>query len=196
VDADDHRVPDAPLTSCAVLSVRGRVWGCYAAPVSEGLLAYFITFRCYGTWLHGDARGSMDRHTNVYDTPALPPDPSWERRERTLMRHTPLFLTPVMRESVHSAIADLCEHHGWLLYALAVQSNHVHVVVAAAGQPAERVMAALKARATRDLRASGLIEPDRRVWSRHGSTRYVWTERDLDGACAYVINGQRVSADA
>ena len=24
-------------------------------------LAYLITFRCYGTWLHGDQRGSIDR---------------------------------------------------------------------------------------------------------------------------------------
>ena len=24
-------------------------------------LAYFITFRSYGTWLHGDKRGSVDR---------------------------------------------------------------------------------------------------------------------------------------
>ena len=24
-------------------------------------LAYLISFRCYGTWLHGDERGSIDR---------------------------------------------------------------------------------------------------------------------------------------
>ena len=24
-------------------------------------LAYFITFTCYGNWLHGDERGSVDR---------------------------------------------------------------------------------------------------------------------------------------
>jgi hypothetical protein len=29
-------------------------------------LAYLITFRCYGTWLHGDARGSVDPTHNVY----------------------------------------------------------------------------------------------------------------------------------
>ncbi len=25
-------------------------------------LAYLITFRCYGTWLHEDERGATDRH--------------------------------------------------------------------------------------------------------------------------------------
>jgi hypothetical protein len=33
---------------------------------SDTPLAYFITFRAYGTWLHGDKRGSVDRHNNRY----------------------------------------------------------------------------------------------------------------------------------
>ena len=37
-------------------------------------LAYLITFRSYGTWLHGDERGSVDRFHNVYGTPRLPPN--------------------------------------------------------------------------------------------------------------------------
>ena len=37
-------------------------------------IAYFITFRTYGTWLHGDERGSTDRDHNAYDTPLLDPD--------------------------------------------------------------------------------------------------------------------------
>jgi hypothetical protein len=36
-------------------------------------LAYLITFRSYGTWLHGDPRGSVDRFHNVYGKPRLPP---------------------------------------------------------------------------------------------------------------------------
>ena len=35
-------------------------------------LAYLITFRSYGTWLHGDKRGSVDRFHNHYSY--LPPD--------------------------------------------------------------------------------------------------------------------------
>ncbi len=29
-------------------------------------LAYLITFRSYGTWLHGDERGSVNRFRNQY----------------------------------------------------------------------------------------------------------------------------------
>jgi hypothetical protein len=35
-------------------------------------LAYLITIRSYGTWLHGDERGSMDRREyNQYGDPAI-----------------------------------------------------------------------------------------------------------------------------
>lgn len=41
---------------------------------NEGPLAYLITFRTYGTWLHGDDRYSMDRHEkNIYRTPNVLP---------------------------------------------------------------------------------------------------------------------------
>src|SRR5262249_42685946 len=40
-------------------------------------LAYLITFRCYGTWLHGDERGSTDRHRNQYGTPFIPSNEYW-----------------------------------------------------------------------------------------------------------------------
>jgi hypothetical protein len=34
-------------------------------------LAYLITFRAYGTWLHGDSRGSVDRFHNRYGAPLI-----------------------------------------------------------------------------------------------------------------------------
>ena len=42
-------------------------------------LAYLITFRCYGTWLHGDKRGSIDRFHNAYKSPYIEPNPRWHR---------------------------------------------------------------------------------------------------------------------
>ena len=38
-------------------------------------LAYLITIRSYGTWLHGDERGSMDRHEHHrYGFPKIAPN--------------------------------------------------------------------------------------------------------------------------
>jgi hypothetical protein len=39
-------------------------------------LGYLITFRCYGTWLHGDDRGSIDRKANA--TRQMQEDGHWK----------------------------------------------------------------------------------------------------------------------
>lgn len=35
-------------------------------------LGYLITFRCYGTWLHGDERGATDRFHKRYNRRIFP----------------------------------------------------------------------------------------------------------------------------
>jgi len=49
-------------------------------------LAYLITIRSYGTWLHGDERGSMDRREyNRYGEPKIAASKLRETRDRNLM---------------------------------------------------------------------------------------------------------------
>jgi hypothetical protein len=43
--------------------------------VHPGIQGYFITFRCYGSWLHGDQRGSIDWRHRAYKSPLLERDP-------------------------------------------------------------------------------------------------------------------------
>ncbi len=56
-------------------------------------LAYFITFRCYGTWLHGDRRGSVDRFHNIYGTPRLPRTSNGKTTSVVISNILPLGLT-------------------------------------------------------------------------------------------------------
>jgi hypothetical protein len=51
-------------------------------------------------------------------------------------------------------------------------------------------MDSFKAYATKALRASGLVGRDQKVWSRHGSTKYLWSEDQVAMAVDYVVNGQ------
>jgi hypothetical protein len=37
-------------------------------------IAYFITFTTYGTWLHGDERGSVDKGHNRVGTEFIAPN--------------------------------------------------------------------------------------------------------------------------
>jgi REP element-mobilizing transposase RayT len=154
-------------------------------------LAFLLTFRTYGTWLHGDERGSVDLQHNVYGAPLLDPD---ERREAAVvasMKASPMELTEAMRSVVDAAIRDHCRFRQWELMELAVRSNHVHVLVGFAGIDPKDMSRQLKARATRWLRERGLIAADTPVWAaRPGSRRYLWRMEQVDAAASYVREGQ------
>ena len=152
--------------------------------------AYLITIRTYGTWLHGDERGSVDRSTFCnYGTAKMPVNPRLLVAERAQLKHPPVKFDRTQRAAVEKAISDVCLHRGNHLLAINARTNHVHCVVSAGGKP-ELIMNAFKVYATRHLRRSGLIRPDIKPWSRHGSTRWLWTSEEVDRAIDYVLNGQ------
>jgi REP element-mobilizing transposase RayT len=156
---------------------------------NEFPLAYLITFRCYGTWLHGDERGSMDRKHNMYRTPKISPKQAFENSDKQQLKHSSIILTAKQRQIVERAVKDVCSYRRYMLRALNVRSNHVHSVVTAMCKP-EHVLNAFKSYATRALRSAGLIGVSQKPWARHGSTIYLWKEQDVAKAIAYVMLGQ------
>jgi len=153
-------------------------------------LAYLITFRCYGTWMHGDGRGSVDRRGhNVYGAPRIPPNQKLERADADGLKSPPLTLGAAQRDAVEKVVREVCESRGFRLDAVNVRTNHVHAVVAADCKP-ESVMNAFKSYATRRLRELGLLPAEVRPWARHGSTRYLWKPRHVERAIDYVLYGQ------
>jgi REP element-mobilizing transposase RayT len=159
--------------------------GVMAEPVG-----FLITWTCYGTWLYGDERGSVDDEHNAYGTAYLPPDKRRIAGLRRRMRRPPFRLTKEARELITNTIEEHCRRRGWELPAVSARSNHVHVVVGFAGVAPEMMMGEWKAWSSRRLRERGLAAPGQPVWTRHGSTRYVWKKSDLDPAVAYVVDGQ------
>ena len=153
-------------------------------------IAYLITFRTYGTWLHGDRRGSMSRHRNVYGTPKLAHEPRWEGVNKSRMLRNPVVLDARMRMLVENEIRETCEFRAWKLHAINVRTNHAHTVISAGDRKPEPMLNAIKANATRCLRSAGLWDGDRSPWSDKGSTRYIWTGESLATACKYVTDGQ------
>ena len=152
-------------------------------------LAYFISFRTCGTWLHGDKRGSIDRFNNQYRSAYIPGNANWQRYNKQQLRVTPLILGPRQRRSVEAAIQETCRIRNWLLQAFNVRTNHVHAVVTA-NRDSELVLNALKANATRKLRENGLWTHNVSPWARKGSRRKLWNERSVARAVEYVLYGQ------
>lgn len=148
-------------------------------------IAYFISFRTYGTWLHGDERGSVDRRHNEFGTSLQPRSDNRAAWEKDELLHEPVKLSPEQRTVTDRSIREVCQHRGWQLHKLNVRTNHVHLVVTATGDP-EPVMNAFKAWATRRLREAGLIGRDAKVWSRHGSTIYLFRPENFAEKCRYV----------
>jgi REP element-mobilizing transposase RayT len=152
-------------------------------------LAYFISFRTYGTWLHGDARGSIDRFHNVFGTPYLPPNPKWHRYNQQQLKAEPLILGASQRKAIEDAINETCKIRKWHLWAFNVRTNHVHIVVTA-DRSSEQVLLAFKANATRQLRQDGLWLHEFSPWARKGSRRKLWNEQSVARAIEYVLYGQ------
>jgi REP element-mobilizing transposase RayT len=162
--------------------------------MSEQALAYFITFRTYGTWLHGDDRGSSDRNHRAWDEPHVAPDAERRNIAYSRLATRPVTFDREQRRVVGNEIQRQCQHRDWILHAVNVRTEHVHVV--SAPQRPEVMMNILKSYATRALRQLGRWEQPSGPWSRHGSTRYLWTERDVAGACVYVNEMQDSPTEA
>ncbi|PYS89880.1 MAG: hypothetical protein DMF64_16415 [Acidobacteria bacterium] len=153
-------------------------------------LAYLITFRCYGTWLHGDERGSIDRFHNRYKSPYLSPNEKWQQHNTRTLKGEPVTLNATQRGAVEQAIRETCHLRDWLLHAINVRTNHAHMVVSIGTVKPERALNAFKANATRQMKQASCWQQSYSPWADKGSKRYLWNERSIERAIDYVINGQ------
>ena len=153
-------------------------------------LAYFLTWTTYGTWLTGDERGwYRDGVPEVQE-----PNPLLEEMARSRMKEAEFILSDAQRRIVEATIRRHCEVRGWMLHAVNARTNHVHVVVTAAGYRPETVRDQFKAWCTRRLK---VVEPARtRYWTEGGSCRWINLEADLEAAVLYTAEAQdRKGAD-
>ena len=94
-----------------------------------------------------------------------------------------------MRRVVLDAIVHHAGFRSWTLAAAHIRTTHVHVVVTGEAAP-ERMMNEFKAYATRAMRAAGLVADGMKLWTRHGSTRWLNTDDSIGTAIHYVVDEQ------
>jgi len=152
-------------------------------------LAYLITFTTYGTWLHGDKRDSINEEHNRFGEEFMPCSLGLNIKEQNSLKHPPIKLNAVRRNIILRAILEVCEFRGWFSHAAHVRSNHIHIVVSGREEP-EKMMRDFKAYATRAIKKYGYKMSAEKYWTRHGSTKYIWTEERLRSSIEYVKNGQ------
>lgn len=161
------------------------MWNDRDAPI-----AYLITFRCYGTWLHGDERGSTNRFNNKYQTPHLEANQVWEKQNKAKLKSQAVSLNAAQRQIIEKTIREVCEFKDWVLHAINVRTNHVHTVVSIANHSADLALNSFKSYSTKKLRENGCWKFSHSPWSDKGSKRFLWNEKNLEIAIEYVVSGQ------
>ena len=142
-------------------------------------IAYFLTFTVRGSWRHGDSHGSWKRNGQF-----VAPDSNVGSKPN---KNPPHYFNEEECQIIENALNEVCLERQWVLHEKSVLCNHVHVVVTASDIVPENVMKLLKAKATMRLRKSGFVGSDEKIWTQHGSTKYLFDEKALQTVCEYVI---------
>ena len=145
---------------------------------------YFITWTTYGTWLPGDLRGW--RKTQKGNQPPQPLLADWCQQR---LSEEPVVLNADQRKRVD----DVCREHsgirGWILHAINVRSNHVHLAVTADKGP-HAVRDQFKANATRVLRQLPDAITNEKVWNRGGDCTVIDSDEGLRRVIEYIMEEQ------
>jgi REP element-mobilizing transposase RayT len=149
------------------------------------VLAYFLTFTIYGTYLQGDARWWCSRREGRRSA-----QPRLEAWHRARLRYPVLLLNAAQRIVVAREIERLSAFRHWHLWQCNARSNHVHVLVSGHGMPATKMRNQFKANCTRALRERWHGFNGRPVWSSGGHWGPVKTEKELEQVLFYVGEGQ------
>ena len=155
-------------------------------------MAFHLIWTTYGSWLPGDARGWIESGVMGVQ----PPNPEREQEAREIMAEEGIVLTPEQRAVVEQTIREHCRIRGWLLHAVNVRSNHVHVVVTTdcEGEKARDQFKLWSSRRLSDM--AGLTNPvargagRRHWWTEGGEAKPIWEDRYFENAVEYVMNLQ------
>lgn len=148
------------------------------------VIAYFITWTTYGTWLPGDERGWTQWHQGW-----KAPDKSLADYSRSIMTEDAVTLQTVQRQLVEGTIVKHSNIRNWKLWAKNCRTNHVHVVVTAYRYDGETVRDQFKAWCTRLLKSE--FNPKKtNWWTEGGYVKPIDNEDDLSAAIRYTLEAQ------
>jgi REP element-mobilizing transposase RayT len=142
-------------------------------------LGYHITWTTYGTWLQGDER------RYVKDGKILPADEALLQSNQKLQVQDTVKLSKLQQEIARQAIMKQAELLKQQIYALAVKSNHIHIVAEYIPQPIAKIVAYYKSAARLALKTVGC---DGKVWTAGYDKRFCFDKETLERKIRYVQN--------
>jgi REP element-mobilizing transposase RayT len=142
-------------------------------------LGYMITWTTYGTWLQGDERGYVKNGKTYQGNKSL------KQINKNLQSQQMVKLSRNQQQVVRKAIAKEAELQNQRIYALSVQSNHVHIVVEYTRQPISKIVAYYKKSARLALKAAG---HNGKLWTKGYDKRFCFDSTSLEQRIKYVNN--------
>ena len=156
---------------------------------------WFFTRRTYGTWLPGEV-GFVGNYTspdgrrvtdNEFGSPTTEAIPALEAFSRRLLSGEPLLLTATHAGIVFRQFQETARFRGWVIDAVAVIANHVHIVFGVIGDPEPSDMLRdWKSYASRALNRAFGAPHGPRWWADGGSKRRIEDDEDRMSRIRYV----------
>jgi REP element-mobilizing transposase RayT len=141
------------------------------------MIGYMVTWTTYGTWLQGD------QHGYVKNGIILPPNEGIRNANRNLQKFEEVRFSKTQRKIVENAILEEAQNIGQKICAIAVCSNHVHIVAEPCRQTIEEIVSRYKNKAMFELRKTNHVG---RIWTRGFDKRFCFSAEDLAARIDYV----------
>ncbi len=154
-------------------------------PHLKSPLAYHITWGTYGTRLHGDPRGTVERKMNTYGDPIIDRDDEWKSEKSTRLRFPPRILSTDQRLFIEDAIPAICVRGHWHLASAAAAPDHIHVLLSADAD-GKAVRKWLKRWAGEALTERWPLVEGQVWWAECGSVKWILDEDYFQRATNYV----------
>jgi len=145
--------------------------------MTKKLIGYMITWTTYGSWLQGDKRGYVKNGT------ILPANDKLKTANQKQQKFQAVKLDSSQKHIVRKAILQEAQRINQEISAIAVCSNHVHIVAKVSSESIEQIVHRYKRLSTFVLRKAGL---DGKVWSKGFDKRFCFTDKDIEQKVKYV----------
>ena len=141
------------------------------------MIGYMVTWTTYGTWLQGDERGYVKNGKILAQNDKLR---SANRRQQ---KYSTVRFNSEQKQIVQNSIIKEAQRINHKMFAIAVCSNHVHLVAGVSKESIEQAVHRYKYSATLALRKLGT---DGKIWSKGFDKRFCFTDRELENKIKYV----------
>jgi REP element-mobilizing transposase RayT len=141
------------------------------------MVGYMLTWTTYGSWLQGDERGYVKNGKVLAVNVGLRQANMLAQKAKTVK------LNQKGQKIVRSAILSEAENLDQKIYAIAVHSNHVHIVLNPIARPISKILSHYKNATRLALEANGFVG---KLWTKGYDKRYCFNEDELKSKIDYV----------